>query len=72
MGRGMGAGERVHVRLQLQTSAELRLSPFPRGDAALQGREGAADEEAEDAVWVLRAGGVSFRGFLCSFAALRC
>ena len=49
MGRGMGAGERVHVRLQLQASAELRLPPFPRGNAALQGREGAADEEAEDA-----------------------
>ena len=69
---GVGAGEHVHVRLQLQGATELRLPAFPRGSAALQGREGAADEEAEDAVWVLRAGGVSFRGSLFSFATLRC
>ena len=57
MGRGMGAGKRVYVRLQLQASAELRLPSFPRGSVALQGQDGAADEETEDAVWVLRAGG---------------
>lgn len=66
--------------------AELRLLAmllaFPRGTAALHGREGAAGEEVEDAVRFLRAGGVSFAhhgslalwalllALLCSFAHL--
>ena len=47
----MGAGERVHVRLQLQTSAELRLPPLGRdseGEGWLtQGSSGAASSERD-------------------------
>ena len=68
----MGAGEHVHVRLQLQGRAELRLPAFSRGTAALLGREGAAErEEAKDAVRFLHAGGMSLWALLCSYATLR-
>ena len=48
--RGMGVGEHVHVQLYScilpRNVVELRLPVFSRGTSALQGRKGAAGEEA--------------------------
>ena len=56
-----GAGDDVQIWCVLLFGSELSLVAFGRGDQDIQGRGGAAEEEACGAVWVLRSGGVSVR-----------